>query len=84
MGKKNRKLRKKKLIERCEQRSDKRTAEFVIRRIDDLQEQLSDLIPDLRTFEHYSEIEDLGWCLMLLQRIKKRYRKFVDNGVWEE
>jgi hypothetical protein len=49
-----------------------------------VQEQLCDLISDMRTFEHYSAIEDAGWCLMLMQRLKKKYRKFADDGVWPE
>ena len=86
MSRKDKKLKKKrrKWLASCEHKSDKRTAEFVVRQLGELQEQLCDLIPDLRTFEHYSEIEDAGWCLMLLQRLKKKYREFVENGVWEE
>ena len=73
MSKKDKKQKKKhkKCLASCEHKSDKRTAEFVVRRLDELQEQICDLIPDLRIFEHYSEIEDVGWCLMLLQRLKK-------------
>ena len=82
--KQKKKRKRQKWIRSCEHRSDKRTAEFVVRRLEELQEQLSDLIPELRTFEHYSEIEDIGWCLMLLQRLKKKYRKFAENGVWED
>ena len=74
----------KKWARSTEHKSDRRTAEFVVRKIGDVQEHLSDLIPDLRTFEHYSEIEDLGWCLMLLQRLKKKYRKYVEHGTWED
>lgn len=85
MSKKNKKRKKhKKWLASCEHKSDKRTAEFVVRQLDELQEQVCDLIPDLRTFEHYSEIEDIGWCLMLLQRLKKKYREFAENGVWAE
>ena len=84
MSKEHNKKKEKKWLRSCEHRSEKRTAEFVVRRIDELQDQAADLIPDLRTFEHYSEIEDVGWCLMLLQRLKKKYRKYVEQGVWEE
>ncbi len=85
MSKKHKKRTKhRKWLASCEHKSDKRTAEFVVRRLDEVQEQIGDLIPDLRTFEHYSEIEDAGWCLMLLQRLKKKYREFVENGVWAD
>jgi hypothetical protein len=68
----------------CEHKSDRRTAEFLTRQLGELQDQLCDLINDLRTFEHYSEIEDVGWCLMLMQRLKRKYRKFAEEGVWPE
>jgi hypothetical protein len=67
-----------------EDKSDKRTAEFVVRRIGEAQERLADLIAEMRTFEHYSEIEDLGFCLRILQRLKKQYRDFAERGVWED
>ncbi len=70
--------------ESCEDKSDKRTAEFVVRRLGEAQERLADLIAELRTFEHYSEVEDVGFCLMILQRLKKRYRTFAEGGVWED
>ena len=38
----------------------------------------------MRTFEHYSEIDDVSYCLYLIQRVKRRYRKFADDGVWPE
>jgi hypothetical protein len=66
----------------CEHKSDRRTADFIAQQLNELQDQLCDLINDLRTFEHYSEIEDVGWCLMLMQRLKRRYRKFADDGEW--
>ena len=83
MKKKPSKLRKAKLTS-CEHRSDKRTAEFVVRRLEEIQEDLSDLFADLKTFEHYSEIEDIGWALRLLQQIKRRYSRFAECGLWEE
>jgi len=80
MSHKNKKHRK--WAAGCEHRSDKRTAEFLAGRLADLQEQLCDLIPDMRVFEHYGEIEDCGWCLRVLQRQKEKYRSFAENGVW--
>ena len=81
---KKEKKREKKWIASCEHKSDRRTAEFLTRQLGELQDQLCDLINDLRTFEHYSEIEDVGWCLMLMQRLKRKYRKFAEEGVWPE
>ena len=74
----------KKWLKSCEHRSEKRTADFLARQLGEVQEQLCDLIADMRTFEHYSEIEDAGWCLSLMQRLKRKYRKFADDGVWPE
>jgi hypothetical protein len=68
----------------CEHTSDRRTAEFLARQLGEVQDQLCDLIADMRTFEHYSEIEDAGWCLMLMQRLKRKYRKFAEEGTWPE
>jgi hypothetical protein len=82
----NKKQEKKhrKWLRGCEHKSDRRTAEFLARQLGEVQDQLCDLINDMRTFEHYSEIEDAGWCLMLMQRMKERYRKFAEDGVWPE
>ena len=82
MSRKNK--RKRKIVDSCEHRSDRRTAQYLANQLDDVQEQLCDLIADMRTFEHYSEIEDAGWCLMLMQRLKSKYRKFAEHGEWPE
>jgi hypothetical protein len=86
MGKKHKdaKKQRKKWIKSCEHESDQRTAEFLVKQLGDVQEQLCDLIADMRTFEHYSEIEDAGWCLMLMQHLKRKYRKFAEDGVWPD
>jgi hypothetical protein len=86
MSKKNKKQekRRKKWVAGCEHKSDRRTADFLARELGGLQEQLCDLISDMRTFEHFSEIEDAGWCLNLMQRLKRKYRKFADDGTWPE
>jgi hypothetical protein len=83
MSKKEKKKEKKRLAG-CEHKSERRTAEFLVSQLSEVQDQLCDLINDMRTFEHYSEIEDAGWCLMLMQRLKKKYRKFAEDGVWPE
>ena len=76
--------KERKRIKSCEHKSDRRTAEFLSHRLNELQDQMCDLIADMRTFEHYSEIEDVGWSLMLLQKLKRKYRKFADDGVWSD
>jgi hypothetical protein len=79
-----RKKKRKAPVMSCEHQSDRRTAEFLAARLHDVQDQLCDLIGDMRTFEHYSEIEDAGWCLSLMQRLKRKYRKFAEEGTWPE
>jgi hypothetical protein len=68
----------------CEHRSDQRTADFLVRRIAEIQDELADLIADIRTFEHYSEMEDVGWALRVLQRLRKKYEEFSGTGAWED
>lgn len=67
-----------------EHQSDQRTARFVVNQVSDVQDQLCDLVAELRLFEHFSEIEDIGTSLFVLQRLKKKYRKFIERGVWED
>jgi hypothetical protein len=64
--------------------SDKRTAQFVARRLGDVQEQLSDLLPDLRSLEHYYDLEELTYCMWKLQNVKAKYRRFAEQGTWED
>jgi len=82
MSRKNK--RRRKIVQSCEHQSDRRTAQFLARQLGEVQEQLCDLISDMRTFEHYSEIEDASWCLMLLQKLKTKYRKFGEDGQWPD
>jgi hypothetical protein len=76
--------RERKRLESCEHHSDKRTAQFVVRQIRCVQDDLADLLAEFRTFEHFSEMEDLTWCLMVLERARKKYASFAENGVWPE
>ena len=78
------KKRSRKWLKRREQESDKRTAAFVANRLEEVQETLSDLMADMRTFEHYFDMEWAVFCLRMLQRIKRKYRSFADNGVWPD
>jgi len=84
VSRKDKNQKPKKPLNSCEHKSDRRTAEFLTRQLAEAQDHLADLINDLRTFEHYSEIEDIGWCLMLMQRLKRKYRKFAEDGVWPD
>ena len=83
MSKKQAKRERKRLAS-CEHRSDKRTAEFVARQIRCVQDDLADLLPEFRAFGHFSEMEDLTWCLLMLDKARKKYAAFADNGVWPE
>jgi hypothetical protein len=62
-----------------------RTAEFLVQQLGDVQDQLCDLIsPTSVRSSTTSEIEDAGYCLMLMQRLKRKYRKFAEEGIWPE
>jgi hypothetical protein len=78
------KKRERKLLASCEHRSDRRTAEFLVRRMTDVQDDLCDLLAEFRAFGHFSEMEDAAWCLRLLQTVKKKYDAFATTGVWPE
>ena len=67
-----------------ERKADERTARFVAGRLADIQQDLSDLLADLRAFEHYEQVVDMGMCLWRLQDVKRKYEKFADKGCWEE
>ena len=85
MSKRNKQAKKlKKWTAGCEHKSDRRTAEFLARRLGDVQDELCDLIADMRTFEHYTAITHAGWCLITIQRLKRRYRDYADGGAWPE
>jgi len=84
MAKRSIKRLSRKVRESCEHRSDVRTAEFVAAQLRAIQEDLSDLCADMRTFDHYSEIEDIGYAVWKLHRVRKKYEKFVEIGYWED
>ena len=72
-----------KRIEELERQSDKRTAAFVVRSLDEAREQLADLIPDINTFDHFAEADDLSWIVRRLEAVRDKYQAFVDTGEWE-
>jgi hypothetical protein len=82
VSKKERKRRKK--IAKIDKRSDRRTAEFVMRRIEEIQTELGDLIPDLQTFEHWCEISQMSYIIRLLKDMRKKYHRISNGHSWEE
>jgi len=76
--------RERKWLASCEHRSDKRTAKFLVQQIRCVQDDLADLLAEFRAFGHFSEMEDLTLCLLLLDRPRKKYAAFVENGFWPE
>ena len=82
MSKKARKRRRK--LAKLQERSDRRSAEFVLRRLDELQAELGDLIPDFQAFEHWCEIAQMSYVLRLLKEMRKKYRKIADGHTWQE
>jgi hypothetical protein len=74
--------REKKRLAGCEHRSDRRTAEFIVRRVNEVQEEISDLILEFRGFDHFVEVEYAALCVRMLGIVKKKYVEFADDGVW--
>lgn len=67
-----------------EARADRRTASFITQRLEEIQEELCDLIPDLKTFGHFDQIGRLMWAVDYLHDLQKKYRKLSDGFTWEE
>ena len=84
MSSKRNKKRKKKRQAALEHASDERTAKFLAGRLGQIQEDLGDLMADLRTFDHYEQVVDVGLCMYALQRVKRKYEKFADKGAWDD
>lgn len=89
MSKKNKQTRKarrreRRWLKKVEERSDRRTADFVVRRLDGIETDLGDLIPDLQTFNDFVEISQMTWCIRFLRDIRKKYQKRADGSMWED
>ena len=82
MGKQNKKKRRQKRLALFERKADERTARFLAGRLGEIQDDLVDLLADVRTFDHYEQVVDLGLCLWRLQQVKRKYEKFADEGAW--
>ena len=82
MSKKDKKRRRK--VAKFQERSDRRTADFLVRRLEEIQTELGDLIPDLQTFDHWSEIAQLTYCIRILVEMRKKYRKVSEGHAWDE
>lgn len=81
MGKKTKKREK---IRKLQERSDRRSAEFLVSRFETLEDELADLLPDLRMFSHYTQILELSVILRLVKGLKKKYRKMSDGCSWQD
>ena len=85
MGKKDKtKKHSRKKLRKWEKQSDKRTAEFLVRRLDEIQTDLGDLIPDLQSYNHYHEVMYVSLCVRLLMELRKKYQKHADGHPWED
>jgi hypothetical protein len=85
MGKKDKtKKHSRKKLRKWEKQSDKRTAEFLVRRLDEIQTDLGDLIPDLQAYDHYCEVMYVSLCVRLLMELRKKYQKHADGHPWED
>lgn len=64
--------------------SDARTAEWVSRRLEGIEADLGDLIPDLQSLGRYDDMTSLSCCMQLVKRMRKRYRKRADGVTWAD
>jgi hypothetical protein len=76
--------RRRKKLRKLEERSDRRTADFLARRLEVLEEDLGELIPDLQSLSHYGPIGSVSHCLRTVADLKKRYRKFAVGHPWQD
>jgi hypothetical protein len=87
MSKKNKekksKRKKQKLDAKWELRSDKRTAAYLARRLEEIQVELSDLVPDVQSLQRYSDVTLMGWLLGFIEAMRKRHQKFAEDGIWD-
>lgn len=67
-----------------EARADRRTAAYITQRLEELQEELCDLIPDLKTFGHFSQISRLMWAVDHLSDLQKKYSKLATGYSWDD
>lgn len=65
-----------------EVRSDRRTAEFLARQIDQFQDELGDLVMDFRTLRRFTEMECAAGMLIRLQWMARNCRHFAEEGEW--
>jgi hypothetical protein len=82
MSKRKKKQRRK--LRKLEERSDQRTAEFVAGRLEEIQTDLGDLIPDLQTFTHYPGIIQVSFCIRMLECLRKKYQKRAEGQTFDE
>lgn len=82
MAKKHKKDKKRQAV--FERRADERTARFLVDRLGEIQQDLADLLADLRTFDHYEQVVDVGLCMWRLQGVKRKYEKFAEKGAWDD
>ena len=81
MSKKKKTQRKQR---KWEARADRRTAQWLARRFEEVQEELGDLVPDLQTFGHFRQISTLSWSIEWLKGLQKKYQKIADGEAWED
>lgn len=81
MGKKEKQLRRER---KFDEQSDARTADFIMRRLDGIESDLSDLVPDVQTLRRYDDMTTLAHLLCNVKRLRKHYKKLADGFSWRE
>ena len=82
MGKHNKQERKKRT--KWDERSDKRSAEYILRRMDTIKEDLGDLIAEFKAFDQYDHVLLGAHCIRIMDGMRQKYRKIADGQPWQE
>jgi hypothetical protein len=76
--------RKKEKIFKMQERCDRRSAEFVVRNLDVIEEQINDLVAEMQVFRRYGDLASLAYVLGTVKALRRKYEKFADGLKWEE
>jgi hypothetical protein len=75
---------KEKQKHKWDERSTQRTAEFIVGRLEIIQEDIGDLIAEFRALEKFDHIITAACTVRDLEGLRKTYKKMADGHTWEE
>ena len=78
------KYEEKKKNRKWDERSTQRTAEFLVGRLDAIQDDIGDLIAEFRALDKFDHIILAACAVRWLKEIRKKYKKIADGVTYEE